>query len=124
MARAKHGFVKRNGLSLVLCALLVAALCGQVYMGWHQHNDERVQAGRHALDLGAYLHSPHFLSATFENWESEFLQMALYVLLTVRLFQVGSSESKDPDKSEEVDREPKARPSAPWPVRKGGWVLA
>lgn len=32
-----------------------------------------------------------------ENWESEFLQMSAYVLLTVFLFQKGSSESKPVD---------------------------
>ena len=35
------------------------------------------------LSAGQYFHSGHFLEATFENWENEFLQMALYVLLTV-----------------------------------------
>ena len=54
-----------------------------------------------------YAASGHFIQATFENWESEFLQMALYVLLTVKLYQIGSSESKDSGKEEEVDREPK-----------------
>ena len=120
----KHGFLERNGLSLVLLVLLITAFVGQVLTGWRQHNSERVQEQRRELRLGEYLQSPHFISATFENWESEFLQMAMYVLLTVKLYQVGSSESKDPDKSEEVDREPRAKASAPWPVRQGGWVLA
>jgi hypothetical protein len=48
----------------------------------------------------------------------------MYVVFTVSLFQVGSSESKDPNKKEEVDREPKPHARAPWPVRRGGWVLA
>lgn len=73
----------------------------------------------------AYLLTPHFRSALFENWESEFLQMGFYVLLTRSLFQIGSSESKDPSAKEEVDREPDpGRPGAPWPVRRGGWILA
>ncbi len=59
-----------------------------------------------------------------ENWESEFLQMGMYVFLTVFLFQKGSSESKDPDKQESVDRRPDAnRPGAPGPVRRGGVAL-
>jgi hypothetical protein len=71
-----------------------------------------------------YLKSPAFLEATAENWESEFFQMAFYVVLTVFLYQKGSSESKDPEKKEEVDREPDPqRKGAPWPVRKGGLVL-
>jgi hypothetical protein len=59
-----------------------------------------------------------------ENWESEFLQMAVYVYFTIVLFQRGSAESKDPDKKEEVDRDPrKSRKDVPWPVRRGGWLL-
>src|SRR4030095_2578808 len=70
------------------------------------------------------LTSGHFLQATFENWESEFLQMALFVILTIFLYQKGSSESKALDKPEEVDAEPSPRKKdAPWPVRSGGWIL-
>ena len=70
--------------------------------------------------------APHFAEATMENWESEFLQMGVFVLFTVFLYQRGSAESKDPDKREEVDRDPRKvrdKKNAPWPVRRGGWVL-
>lgn len=123
MTKKKLGFLHRNGLGLTLLGLLLITLTGQLITGWRTHNDEREEHGLHRLDLPAYLGSPHFLSSTFENWESEFLQMGLYVLLTVKLYQVGSSESKDPDKEEEVDREPRATPDAPWPVRRGGLIL-
>jgi hypothetical protein len=74
--------------------------------------------------MEAYISSGHFIQATFENWESEFLQMALFVLLTVSLRQKGSSESKKMDEPEEVDREPSPnRRDAPWPVHKGGMLL-
>lgn len=38
--------------------------------------------------------SGHFLEALFENWESEFLQMAAFVILAIGLRQKGSAESK------------------------------
>ena len=51
--------------------------------------------------------------------------MGLYVLLTISLRQQGSSESKDLEEKEEVDREPDPnRKDAPWPVKKGGLALA
>jgi len=62
----------------------------------------------------------------FENWESEFLQMGMYVVLTAFLFQRGSSESKPVDQPAPQDEDPRRaanRPGAPWPVRHGGWVL-
>jgi hypothetical protein len=61
-----------------------------------------------------------------ENWESEFLQMFLFVALTAFLYQKGSAESKKLDGEEPVDRDPRLsrnRKNAPWPVRKGGIVL-
>ncbi len=45
-------------------------------------------------------------------------------MLPIFLYQKGSSESKDPDAMEEVDKDPdKQRAGAPWPVKKGGWIL-
>jgi hypothetical protein len=44
--------------------------------------------------LTDYLTSGDFVEAAFENWDSEFLQMGMYVVLTAYLFQKGSSESK------------------------------
>ena len=49
--------------------------------------------------------------------------MALYVVLTISLRQVGSAESKKLDEEEEVDRDPVASNDAPWPVKKGGFIL-
>lgn len=54
------------------------------------------------LNVSSYLAPGYFLQSTFENWESEFLQMALFVILSMFLYQKGSSESKEPDKKEKV----------------------
>lgn len=76
------------------------------------------------VNFTAYLKSGHFIQSTFENWESEFLQMALYIILTVSLRQKGSSESKKIGVKEKVDREPSARrKNVPWPVKRGGLWL-
>jgi hypothetical protein len=99
-------------------------LTGQVLTGHSEHNKERKEEGQAPLSLTTYLGSGHFIQATFENWESEFLQMALFVVLTISLYQKGSSESKSCEGEEEVDREPDPhKKDAPWPVRRGGWVL-
>ena len=53
--------------------------------------------------------------------------MSVYVVLTVFLFQRGSSESKDPNQPDPADEDPlkhRNDPKAPWPVRHGGLVLA
>lgn len=122
--KKQRGFFYKNSLSIVMLSFMVVFLALQFYTGWHEHNEERSENGLTPLVASQYATSGHFLQATFENWESEFLQMALYVILTVFLRQIGSSESKKIDEEEEVDREPKPKPGAPWPVRKGGIWLA
>jgi len=53
------------------------------------------------------------------------LQMGLFVVLTIFLYQKGSAESKDREEDEPVDKEPNPRKKdAPWPVRQGGWILS
>ena len=109
---------RANGLSLVLSAIFLACLVGQAWAGHLAFNDELMREGEAPLGLAAYLTSGHFLSALAENWESEFLQMGMYVLLTVSLRQRGSAESRpfSPAKEEErVDSGP-----TPWPLRAGG----
>jgi hypothetical protein len=123
MADQKRSFLYKNSLSIVFVVLMLISLVGQYITGWHEHNEEQVKHGQPEIGIGSYLTTGHFVSATFENWESEFLQMALYVVLTVSLRQKGSSESKKIDEEEEVDREPQPGPDAPWAVRQGGMWL-
>jgi hypothetical protein len=117
-------FLYENSLTIIILLFTIGALAAQFVTGWHDYNDELKEMNLAQLSARQYFHSGHFLEATFENWESEFLQMALYVLLTVWLRQRGSSESKKLYEEEEVDAEPDPfKKDAPWPVRKGGWVL-
>ena len=120
-------FLRDNGLSLVLFfCFFLTFIGGQLYAGFLANNEELRDHRRPEMTLSEYATSTHFLEATMENWESEFLQMFAYVLLTAYLYQRGSSESKDPDKEEEVDHDPRLsrdKKDAPWPVRKGGFVL-
>jgi uncharacterized protein DUF6766 len=119
-------FLRDNGLSLTLFALFLLALVGQAITGWCAQIEELRQHGSPPIGFLAYLTTGHFISAVFENWESEFLQMAVYVLLTVFLFQKGSAESKKPDEPNPEDEFPQARrgdPDAPWPVQRGGLIL-
>ena len=111
-------FWRANGLSLVLTLVFLACLCGQVWAGHLAFNEELLREGQLPIALMAYLGSPHFLSALMENWESEFLQMGMYVLLTVSLRQRGSAESRPLSPSKEGDRV--ERGAKPWPLRAGG----
>lgn len=118
---SRPSFWYQNGLSLVLLALMLACWGAQSEAGRRVYNHERAEHQLAPLSWGRYLRTGHFASATFENWESEFLQMGMYVLLTVWLRQRGSAESRKLDaRGEDGDIEPGP---APWPVRRGGWWL-
>jgi len=118
-------FIKKNGLSVTFFTIFMLSLLAQVHFGLKEYNKELTEEGSAPVHLSGYLTSGHFVESTFENWESEFLQMALFVVLTIFLMEKGSSESKKFDGTDEVDREPDPnRKGAPWPVRKGGLILA
>ncbi len=107
-------------------ALFLASLLGMSVAGLRVYNQEQLDHDQATVGYTEYLTTDDFIEVTFENWESEFLQMAAYVMLTVFLFQRGSAESKDPDNEEDVDEDPRGHrddPDAPWPVRRGGMVL-
>lgn len=117
---------RENSLSLVMVGLFLLFLVGQSVAGFKEYNEDQREHGEEPVAYTAYLHSAHFVEAVFENWESEFLQMGMYVLLTVPLRQKGSAESKSltkPDPVDEDPRESRADPEAPGPVRRGGWRL-
>jgi hypothetical protein len=118
-------FFRNNGLSVVMFLLFLISLTGQIIAGLKEYNKDMEEKGGQQIAITEYLGSGHFIESTFENWESEFLQMALLLILSMFLYQKGSAESKDPDKKEDVDKEPNpGKKDAPWPVRKGGLVLA
>jgi hypothetical protein len=119
-------FLRDNGLSVTLFSLFLISLVGQALTGWRAQLEELRLHELPAIGFTDYLASGHFISAVFENWESEFLQMAAYVLLTIFLFQKGASESKKPDEHNPEDESPSARrndPDVPWPVHRGGLLL-
>lgn len=101
-------FLRANGLSLVLCTTFVLLLAAQAVVGLRVLNTERAEHGSIPLTMPQYLATGDFVEVTAENWESEFLQMAAYILLTVSLFQKGSSESKKLEGGEAVDVDPRS----------------
>lgn len=118
-------FLRDNGLTIVLGVATLTTIGGMLLSGWQVYNQELADHGASSLGLWEYAISGHFLSALFENWESEFLQMSAYVVLTAFLFQRGSAESKDPDEVLPQDEDPAicaADPDTPWPVKAGGIV--
>jgi uncharacterized protein (DUF486 family) len=117
--------LRDNALSLTMFGLFLVFLVAQSFAGFRSNNNDNQEHGQPPESYAEYLTSGAFVEATFENWESEFLQMGAYVLLTAWLIQKGSPESKKPD-GDEADADPRAErdnPDAPGPVRRGGLAL-
>lgn len=107
--------LKDNSLTLALMAIFLVSIVGQALTGWHTENEEQIRHGAETVAFGSYLVSGEFLSAVFENWESEFLQMGGYVFLTAWLYQRGSAESRDPDGPDEDAEAEASTPEADKP---------
>jgi hypothetical protein len=90
--------LRDHSLSLFFLAAFVLALAGQAMAGHSAYNNEQLDHGGQAISLGRYLTSSNFGQAVMENWQSEYLQFTLYIVLTVWLIQRGSPESKEPGK--------------------------
>lgn len=93
-------FLRDNGLTITLLVLTGLCISGMVVSGLKVENQMLASHRQPSIGLLDYVGSGSFLSALFENWESEFLQMGAYVMLTATLFQRGSAESRDPDEPE------------------------
>jgi len=118
-------FPRENGLSLVFFGFFVLAVTGQAFAGWHDFNDQATAHRETTISLGRYLTSSSFGNALLENWQSEYLQFTLYILLTVWFVQRGSPESKKPgEEGGESDEDQRvgthARPDSPRWARVGG----
>ena len=119
-------WLRDRGLLIANLALFVIFLGGMLLTGAKVYSDDQVEHGHPPTTFGQYLQSGNVVEATFENWESEFLQMGMYVVLTAYLFQRGSSESKPVGEDAPQDEDPRNHEndsSAPWPVRRGGIAL-
>src|SRR3954452_19247057 len=126
MSDGLRAWIRHQSLSLVFGALFLGSLAGQALVGWHAFNDEQHAARLSGVGFGYYLRSADFAVDVTENWQSEYLQFLLYIVLTVWLLQRGSSESKELAKAgRESDEDQKvgshAEPRSPGWAKAGGW---
>lgn len=87
-----------NGLSIAFGLLFLASLIGQAISGLADFNERQLSKGLEEINFGQYVTSSNFAVDVTENWQSEYLQFLLFIVLTVWLVQKGSPESKDLDK--------------------------
>ena len=90
--------IRKYSFAWVTIGFLVLSLIGHWVFGWFSYVNEQamhqapVEAGDYVVEM---------LRDTFENWQSEFLQLLWQVVGLTILLHVGSPQSKDSeDRSE------------------------
>ncbi|MEV4378413.1 DUF6766 family protein [Streptosporangium sp. NPDC049644] len=116
-------FIRDNSLSLFFLIAFLLALAGQSVAGNADVNARRLSEGSAPISWPTYVTSSDFAVDVAENWQSEYLQFLLFILVTVWLVQRGSPESKKPgEEGREGDAEQRigrhALPGSP------GWAKA
>jgi hypothetical protein len=126
---ALRRLARENSLGLTFGLLFLLALIGQAFAGHADFNDQQLTHGLPPISLGRYLTSASFAVDVAENWQSEYLQFFLFIMLTVWLVQKGSPESKpvgdigrESDKEQQVGQY--ATDESPAWARAGGWRRA
>jgi succinate dehydrogenase hydrophobic anchor subunit len=82
------------GLSIAFASLFLISWAAQAVAEWGVYAQEQRAHGEPTV-IGDYL--VQFGQSTFENWQSEFLQLFSFVVLSALLIHRGSAESKDSD---------------------------
>jgi nucleoside permease NupC len=85
---------KNFGLSIAFCVLFLTTWIGQALTEWQVYRSEQLTHGQQPEAQGFTF---EFLQSTLENWQSEFLQLFSFVVLSALLIHRGSGESKDSD---------------------------
>jgi hypothetical protein len=85
------------GLSLTIASMFIVAWLLQTWTGWVEFVSEQAAHGESAVAFGADGYIWRWAQATFENWQSEFLQVFVFIVLTTFLVHRNSHESPDAD---------------------------
>ncbi len=97
------GKLWRNyGLSITLAALFLVSWGLQTWMGWVEFAAEQREHDQQAQPFGEDGYFWDWGESTFENWQSEFLQLFTFVVLTTFLVHRKSHESPDSDSDTEA----------------------
>ena len=85
------------GLTIILAVLFLGSWLLQSTTGWVEFAAEQHAHGQVAQLFGSSGYFWSWMQSTFENWQSEFLQLFTMVVLVSFLIHRGSQQSKDSD---------------------------
>ena len=80
-------------LTLTLFLLFVISFGAHAWGGKIQYNEQQLQHGQQPVDFAGFLSTSEFWFQSMQNWQSEFMSIAMMVVLAIFLRQKGSPES-------------------------------
>jgi hypothetical protein len=92
--KAAGHFMYRHSLSLAMLALFIGSFSLHALMGTAAYNEEAVQHSSPTVSVLGYMASSQFWYESLQNWQSEFLAIGTLLVLSIKLREVGSPESK------------------------------
>ena len=84
-------------LSIVLASLFLLSWIAQLYFQYRDEVNEAITHGVETPELWSGDFWAAFLASTFENWQSEFLQLFSFVVLATFFIHRDSPQSADGD---------------------------
>ena len=81
-------------LSIVFCVLFLGSWAAQGVAQWDEYRQDQ-REHHESVEVVQFVNV--FAKSTLENWQSEFLQLFSFVVLSAVLIHRGSAESKDSD---------------------------
>ena len=83
-----------NSLLIAMAIIFFGSWFAQSVTGWTDYNAEAADHGERAISWIGFIGSSTFWESTLQNWQSEFLAVGSFAVLTIYLRQRGSPESK------------------------------
>lgn len=93
-SKKENGILKKYSFAWVTLGFFIFSLILHWVFGWFAYVDEQNEF-HHSVEVHDYLNE--MLRDTFENWQSEFLQLIWQVMGLALLLHVGSPQSKEGD---------------------------
>ena len=84
-------------LSIVVALMFIGSLLLHAVFGWWQYVADQTEHGAEPALWGFDGYIVYFGEWTFQNWQSEFLEVLVLIIATAYLIHKGSHESKDSD---------------------------
>lgn len=92
--KAAGHFFYRHSLGVTMLLLFIGSFSLHAVLGTSAYNEEAAQHGSQTVSVIGYVASSQFWYESLQNWQSEFLAIGTLLLLSIKLREAGSPESK------------------------------